>query len=279
MKVAAAVLLFLIVLHPGMAKAEPGFEACMDMFPGEAVPAGSQEHDSDVCKILDGQALYAVRFDRVRQIPDWAAHRLTLAHYEELESLKNRPAFFPEPQIDGNDQAIGDSYKYTAYSRGHVVPAKDMTWDRKAWKETFSLINVVPQKQFFNAGTWLGMEKHVRDMVGKHERTVWALSGVYGTNADIPVLGQNPHTPTVPRCFYKILVAQSDDGGTFKAIAALFAYDDSRKQNKWKAAITPLSRVELRTAIPFLEGLDVEEYYDGDFWDADMPDVPGDCIG
>ena len=266
-----------------------GFAACSGMFPGGVVPAPQSQTVQDICKQAGEHVLFAIRYDTTRKTPNWAVHVLTpdlMAQITTNSGTMKRPRFTPDAAITADDQAVDKSYLKSGYARGHITPANDMSWDKAAYDATFHFSNVVPQKQRFNAGTWLGEEDAFRKYVKAKNTPMWIFSGVYGTNEDDPAtpdekegptIGTTPYTPTVPKCFYKIVVAQPQPNGPYKVLASLFDWNDYGKRATWVNFITTLQAVESRTGIDFLKGLNVENTHDSAYWGNDMPDTPGDC--
>jgi len=252
------------------------FADCTDQFPGGIVPNAASSTIMDLCKVADGKAIFAVRFDTTRKTPNWAVHKLSRQDFDKLSSRK-RPRFFPDSNVPANDQATDKSYTHSGYSRGHLVPAYDMSWHADAYHATFNLTNVVPQKQRFNAGTWLGMEAKLRNLVKDKNVTIWDFSGVYGQIQAEPTIGTEPHSPVVPKCYYKVIVTQTKADGPYKVLAALFHWNDFGKQKTWIKSITSLDHVQQRSGINFLQGLVIESPYDADFWEVAMPNSLADC--
>lgn len=252
------------------------FSNCLDIFPSAQAPQAASDTVMDLCTFAGDRAVYAVRFDTKRKIPSWAVHKLTPKNIRNL-SKRKRPKFFANDQIERTLQARDKSYTHSGFSRGHIVPAHDLSWNALAYKATFNLTNVVPQKQRFNAGPWLGMESTFRKLVEQKNQVLWDFSGVYGQVAEIPTIGTAPHTPVVPKCYYKIIVAQSLSGEPYKVLAALFEWNDYGKQGTWRKSVTTLNQIKERTGIHFLENIDVENTYDQAFWDVPMPENIGDC--
>jgi len=268
---------------------EGGFVACAGMFPGGVIPAPQSQTVLDLCKQAGGQVLFAIRYDTTRKTPHWTAHVLTPERMSQITAnsgTMKRPQFTPDSQIPPDDQAIDKSYVKSGYARGHLVPANDMSWDIAAYDATFHFSNVAPQKQRFNAGTWLGEEDAFRKYVKAKNTPMWVFSGVYGTVEDDPAtpdthegptIGMSPNAPNVPKCFYKIVVAHPDPNGPYKVLASLFDWNDYGKRATWVNVITTLQVVETRTGIDFLKGLNVENTHDSAYWGNDIPDTPGDC--
>lgn len=257
-------------------QAENGFGACASMFPSGVVPSASSPTDQDLCKTVGDTPIFAVRFDVEHKTPRWSIHSLSPKQAAQIkansEAMK-RPGFKADPLVPSTARAITKSYVKSGFSRGHMVPAHDMSWDKRAYDATFQFSNVAPQKQTFNAGTWLGAEKAFRTYVQRKNDTLWMLSGTYGT-----VKRLSPTGPVAPKCYYKIFAAPQDRGTTYAVLALVFAWDDVGKRATWVNAATTLARIEQRTGIDFFKGLTVDDKDSADFWDVAQPDVPADCI-
>jgi len=252
------------------------FTACKAMFPGGIVPKPASRTVQNLCKITDNKAIFAIRFDTTRKTPNWLAHKLSPAEANG-QTKRKRPKFSPDPDIISADQAIDKSYVKSGFSRGHIVPAADMSWSLASYKDTFRFSNVVPQMQRFNAGVWLGMEDKLRKLVKARNVDIWDFSGVYGQVQTEPSIGKYPNDPVVPKCFYKIFVAKDKDSQKYKVMTALYHWDDYTKLKTWAKSVTSLARVKMRTGIDFLEGLALEDTYDATFWGVKMPQNIGDC--
>lgn len=255
---------------------EQGFAACLTLFPGGAIPDTPAAPLKDLCKTADGEAIFAVRFDTGRKIPAWTAHRLTVAQKAKIDAApayaKRRDFFSPDPELAETEQTPAAAYKNTGFNKGHLVRAQDMNWNAQAYRTSYVMSNMAPQRGALNSGPWLGMEKAFQDLIKDKQMTLWSIAGVYGVQAD---------RPTAPNCFYKIIVAQTTDaqgGKTYKTLSALFVNDDhDRKQTTWPRYIVPLERIEARTGIDFFKGLDVEPGFDTAFWGIAPPAAPADC--
>lgn len=265
-----------------------GFAACLDMFPGGSVPKAHSATVTDLCKIVNDQPIFAIRYDTTRKIPVWTAHSLTpeqMAQIKANSGTMKRPKFSPDADLPGDVQAVDRSYANSGYARGHIVPANDMSGAKETYDATFHFSNVVPQKQTFNAGKWLGAEEAFRTFVIDKNTTLWNVSGTYGTVEDDPAtavregptIGQEPNAPTVPKCYYKVLAAPQGEGRPYKVIALVYAWNDFQKRQTWVDAITTLDTVEQRSGVDFLPGLSVEREYDPAYWGVAMPQTPADC--
>ncbi|MCR4376499.1 MAG: DNA/RNA non-specific endonuclease [Rhodospirillales bacterium] len=261
---------------PPMPSDEQGFAACLTLFPGGAIPDTPAATLKDLCKTADGEAIFAVRFDTGRKIPAWTAHRLTVAQKAKIDAdpayAKRRVFFSADPELAETEQTPVAAYKNTGFNKGHLVRAQDMNWNAEAYRASYVMSNMAPQRGALNSGPWLGMEKAFQNLIKDKQMTLWSIAGVYGVPAD---------RPTAPNCFYKIIVAQGTDAQgdkTYKTLSALFVNDDhDRKQTTWPRYVVPLERIRTRTGIDFFKGLDVEPGFDTAFWGITPPAAPADC--
>lgn len=252
------------------------FAACKDMFPNATVPEAASENVQNLCKVAGKQPIFAIRYNTDLKIPNWVAHKMTPAEAKG-QTKRKRPKFTPDPDIIKADQAVDKSYKKSGYSRGHIVSAADMSWSLASYNDTFYFSNVVPQLQKFNAGVWLGMESKLRKIVKAKNQDIWDFSGVYGKVKSQTIIGTYPNNPTVPKCYYKIFVAQDATTKKHKVLAALYEWNDFTKQKTWAKSVTSLAQVNMRTGIDFLKGVPLEASYDAEFWGVPMPQNIGDC--
>ena len=84
---------------------------------------------------------YTVSYNEDWKIPNWVAYELTAAEVQGDEPRSNK--FVPDPDVWG-ETATNFDYKGKGYDRGHMAPAADMKWSRKAMKESFYYSNILP---------------------------------------------------------------------------------------------------------------------------------------
>lgn len=270
-----ALLFVVLVVASPRAQAENGFGACASLFPSGVAPSVSSPTDQDLCKMVGDTPIFAVRFDVERKTPRWSIHSLSPQQAAQISANSGtlkRPGFKPDPAVPSTARAVTKSYVKSGFSRGHLVPAHDMSWDKQAYDATFQFSNVVPQKQAFNAGTWLGAEKAFRTYVQRKHDTLWEISGTYGA-----VKSLSPTGPVAPKCYYKIFAAPQNGGTSYAVLALVFAWNDAGKRAMWVNAATTLARIEQRTGIEFFKGLTVDDKGSADVWGVAHPAVPSDC--
>lgn len=146
----------------------------------EGLPKMSQELTADLSSYTSADALlpttltgdqtikhfaFTLSYDEETEQAEWVAYRLTSQHVKT--GRERRTDDFREDELVRSGSATLDDYHRSGYDRGHLAPAADFKWDKRAMSESFYLSNMSPQLAGFNRGIWKELEEQVRD---------WALS-------------------------------------------------------------------------------------------------------
>ena len=195
---------------------------------------------------------YVSSYNTETLIPNWVAYELT---DEETRGSATRvdKGFSMDPEFRGK-QARREDYSGSGWTKGHMAPAADFTWDDGAMSETFYFMNVCPQREELNNKDWQYLEKQVRAWARRYGR-VWVVTG--------PIVGDNLYGTigadhvVVPDAFFK--VAMVHDGKRYQTIAFVMGNDDARYWLQ-DCALT-VDELEKRTGIDFYPALpdDLEE--------------------
>lgn len=141
-----------------------------------------------------------VSFNPKTHIPNWVAWELTAKETQGKEPRTNK--FSNDESVEGCADTW--DYSYSGYDRGHMAPAGDMKWDRKAMEETFFLTNICPQVKALNVGAWRTLEEKCRQWA-QQEGRIYIVCG--------PVIGKKPmeyigdSRVWVPDSFFKVIIA------------------------------------------------------------------------
>lgn len=103
--------------------------------------------------------------------------------------------------------ALLSDCKESRYDRGHLLSSANRNFSEDFNQSTFSLLNMSPQLQRFNAGLFLKAEKADRETASMYD-VVFIVSG--------PVFSENMATIgeseiAVPEEFYKVLLVQDEN--------------------------------------------------------------------
>lgn len=106
----------------------------------------------------------------------WVAERVTKATAARTDGVHRPGGFVEESAAPGNLRARPDHYKRSGFTRGHLAPAMNHRDSQGATEATFSLANVSPQLERFNAGRWLQLELFAKSLTHLYEE-VLVLTG------------------------------------------------------------------------------------------------------
>jgi len=188
-------------------------------------------------------AYYTLSYSEEHEQAEWVAYHLKKEH-TAYNNFK-RPYFEVDPLVKTN-AASWRNYKNSGYDRGHLCPAADRKFNKKAFEETFLTSNISPQINAFNAGIWNNLEKQVRYWV-KKEKDLYIVTGPVFKNTSKAIGSEQV---TVPSHFYKIVFK---DGKKPKLIAFLLPHKASSKP--LSKFIVPVDQLETLLGINFFKSL------------------------
>lgn len=167
---------------------------------------------------------FAVRYSGQTKTPLWSAERLTGARLRASSGMPRAGDFHEEPRLPAARRPELKDYRRTGYDRGHMAPSGDMS-TLAAQRESFSLINIIPQHPCSNQGLWSGIESAVRRMATSQDE-LFVVTG--------PVYSRSGHTigrgVSVPDQVYKAVydpvtdqagayLAENADGMAWQAVS------------------------------------------------------------
>lgn len=211
----------------------------------------SQEYTPSGAGIKVKHAFYSLGFDTIHRQANWV--------YYELKSRGNRAVgrendFRVDPQLN-LFSATPDDYKRSGYDRGHLCPAADMAFDKKAMSETFYMSNMSPQVPAFNRGIWKRLEDLLRKR-GRKELLYVVTGPVFKENKGH--IGKNK--VTVPGYYYKLFYAPASQ----QMIAYLLP--NAGSDQPLKDFAVSVDRIEALTGIDFFPQLpdEIEKLLEAD---------------
>jgi endonuclease G len=141
---------------------------------------------------------YALSYKEKYEQAEWVAYELTDKEisYNDFK----RPYFEIDKKVPTKSASYRD-YKNSGYNKGHLCPAADRKFSKKAFTETFLMSNVSPQSYEFNSGIWNRLEKRVRYWAKKRKKLIVITGGILKSN--LKTIGKN--RVAVPQYFYKII--------------------------------------------------------------------------
>jgi endonuclease G len=170
---------------------------------------------------------------------------------EEVKSRKARRSddFRSDPAIPGGSATV-DDYKNSAYDRGHLAPAADMSFSLQAMSESFYMSNMSPQRSEVNRGLWKDLEEKVRDYALANG-ALYVVSGpIFDPNRPCITIGKNK--VAVPDKYYKVLLDPNSKAP--KAIG--FIMNNSSSNPSLADCAVSVDAVEAATGLDFFNQLD-----------------------
>ena len=170
------------------------------------------------------------------------SYKLTKAEVQN-QVTKRKDNFRLDPVIKTGSAILAD-YKGSGYDRGHLAPAGDMAWSKKAMSESFFLTNMSPQVPGLNRGMWRILEEQIRKWTLK-EQELYIITG--------PIIRPNnktigPNKVTVPQWYYKIIVDYHQP--EIKALA--FMIPNRKPQKSLQSFAVSIDKLEEMTQLDFL---------------------------
>ena len=187
---------------------------------------------------------YTLSYNEKYEQAEWVAYELKKD--EVCNTHFERPFFIQDPEVPTHS-ADWRNYKKSGYDKGHLCPAGDMCFSKKAHDATFFTSNISPQVQEFNEGIWNTLENKVRYWAVKYDDIYIVTGGVL--HDGLPEIGRE-HV-AVPEYFYKIVLRYTD--GEYKMIAFLVPNEDNSKP--LYDFVVPAATIEKMTGIDFFPSL------------------------
>ncbi|XP_030599135.1 endonuclease domain-containing 1 protein-like [Archocentrus centrarchus] len=188
------------------------FKPCLRFFYKETIPQGiSGDSYVALCQLYNDEYRFATLYDKSRRIPLYSAYILR-AKVQGGGSRTRKESWKVQPELDNpgkipmasrddekhekleNSQAVNEDYTNSGYSRGHLAPSghQETDDDRKA---TFTLTNIVPQKEGSNTGTWEAQEQKMLKRLKDCTSRMYVITGVMPYESNEPKINNRVHVP------------------------------------------------------------------------------------
>ena len=204
---------------------------------------------------------YTVSYNNDNKIPNWVAWHLTSEH---VDGAYKRTGGYQEDTEVPKPRATKEEYDSTRWSHGHMCPAADNKWDKKAMIESNLLTNICPQDRSLNSGLWNALERNCRKWALKYG-DLYIVCGPVLLNRDHETIGENK--VVVPEAFFKVILCLNPKP---KAIGFIVRNNEGTK--KRDQYINTVDEVERITGIDFFPALpdeienEVEAYANIEDW-------------
>ncbi|CAM1351128.1 DNA/RNA non-specific endonuclease [Tenacibaculum crassostreae] len=187
---------------------------------------------------------YQLSYKEQHEQAEWVAYSL---HKNDIAYTNHkRPFFIEDPKVT-TKSADWRNYKNSGYDKGHLCPAGDKRYSKKAHDETFFTSNISPQNHEFNSGIWNKLEQKTRYWAKKYNHLYVVTGGVLESN--LKTIGKEK--VSVPNYFYKVLLDYTEP--EIKAIAFLLPHKDSKKP--LYEFVISIDELEQKTGVDFFPEL------------------------
>jgi endonuclease G len=188
---------------------------------------------------------YTLSYNEKYEQAEWVAYELSIP--KGKRNHFKRPFFIEDPKVT-TSSADWKNYKNSGYDKGHLCPAGDMTFDKRAYDDTFFTSNISPQLHDFNDGVWNRLEEKVRYWAVKYNSVYVVTGGVL--TGSLATIGKEK--VAVPNYFYKIIL--NDSNGNYKMIA--FLVPNSKSEKPLYSFVVSVDSIEKMTGIDFFPKLE-----------------------
>lgn len=164
---------------------------------------------------------FALSYNENAEQADWVAYRLY--HTSTNDNVKRKNNFKADLEIVTGSASLAD-YKKSGYDRGHLAPAKAMSYNKQSMSESFLMSNMSPQLPSFNRGIWKKLEGQVRRWIAISD----SLYVVTGPVLEKPLGSIGTNKVLVPKAYYKVVLRFRNK--SLKGLGFLLNHEKSSKE-------------------------------------------------
>ena len=188
---------------------------------------------------------YTLSYHTKHRTPQWVAWELTKEETRGNEERTNE--FQPDPDVMGAKVVTYD-YSHSGYDRGHMAPAGDMKWSKKAMQESFYMSNICPQDHNLNTEDWNDLENKSREWARRYGKVYIVCGPIYnGTRNEY--IGD--HRVKVPDAFFKVILINHDR----KQAALGFYFENKAGERPLSEYLVSVDKLEDMTGLDFFSTL------------------------
>ena len=188
---------------------------------------------------------YTLAYDAKTRTPQWVAWELTKK--ETQGTVERSNDFQPDPDVKGA-KVVTKDYSHSGYDRGHMAPAADMKWSKKAMKESFYMSNICPQDHNLNTSDWGELENKSRQWARRFGKVYIVCGPIYNGKRNEHI---GDHRVKVPDAFFKVVLINEKK----KQCAMGFYFENEAGERKLQEYLVPVDRLEQLTGMDFFSAL------------------------
>lgn len=189
--------------------------------------------------------IYTLSYSEKDEQAEWVAYKL-FQNSINL-SVKRKDNFRKDLRVITGSATLND-YKKSGFDRGHLAPAKTMSYSKETMSESFYMSNMSPQKPSFNRGIWKKLEEKVRSWIPISD----SLYVVTGPVLDNPLGAIGENNVTVPSAYYKTIVRFKKD----KIFGIGFLLKNEKSNQELRSFSVSIDSIEKVTGLDFFYNLD-----------------------
>jgi endonuclease G len=229
------------------------FDDCAEHLPFGVPRVNEAEHTTPVC-----HKGYAALHDDDLLVPRWVAYKLTGPHTFGCLSRSNK--FHVDDLLEGKGATPAD-YKGSGYDQGHQAPAQDFAWNSDLSYDSFSMVNMAPQKPQLNRQGWKRLEEIVRVWAADRGTLIVYVGPVFLQKHK--TIGKNK--VAVPKEFWKVVV----DPEKREALAFIMPQQKVAigKLDPWETSVADVERAA-GVQLPLPDNINRKEA--PDLWPANL---------
>ena len=188
---------------------------------------------------------YTLSYDAKNKTPKWVAWELTKEETRGNEERTNE--FQPDPNVIGTKVVTYD-YSGSGYDRGHMAPAGDMKWSKKAMQESFYMSNICPQDHNLNTEDWNDLEMKSREWARRYGKVYIACGPIYKGIRNEYI---GDHRVKVPDAFFKVILINAGN----KQCALGFLFENEAGERPLTEYLVSVDSIEKLTGLDFFSAL------------------------
>ena len=188
---------------------------------------------------------YTLAYDAKTRTPQWVAWELTKK--ETQGTVERSNDFQPDPDVKGA-KVVTKDYSHSGYDRGHMAPAADMKWSKKAMMESFYMSNICPQDHNLNTSDWSELENKSRQWARRFGKVYIVCGPIYNGKRNEYI---GDHRIKVPDAFFKVVLINEKK----KQCAMGFYFENEAGERKLQEYLVPVDRLEQLTGMDFFSAL------------------------
>lgn len=188
---------------------------------------------------------YTLAYNTEYKTPQWVAWELT--KNETRGEAERCREFYPDPDAIGTKVVTYD-YSNSGYDRGHMAPAGDMKWSKKAMQESFYMSNICPQNHNLNTEDWNDLEMKTREWARRYGKVYVACGPIYHGK---PKKYIGEHRVAVPDAFFKVILIYENN----KQCTLGFLFENESGERPLKEYMVSVDSIERLSGLDFFSAL------------------------